>query len=188
MHIDGHGFASPARVIASPHVDRRPSGAGVRLVVIHNISLPAGHFGGTDIIRLFQGQLDCNAHPDYAALCGLRVSAHFLIRRSGELIQFASCHDRAWHSGVSSWQGWQKCNDFSIGIELEGTDQLAFEDAQYQQLNALLDAIRQLWPDVALAGHSDVAPGRKTDPGPCFDWTRVSQAGSRFRQSVMPSD
>ena len=175
MQIDGHGFASPARLIASPHVDQRPPDTRIRLVVIHNISLPAGHFGGTDIIRLFQGQLDCNAHPDYALLRGLRVSAHFLIRRSGELIQFASCLNRAWHSGVSSWDGWQKCNDFSIGIELEGTDHQAFEDMQYLQLNALLEAIRQHWPDIALAGHSDVAPGRKTDPGPCFDWARVRQ-------------
>ena len=173
MQIDEHGLATPAGLIATPHVDKRPSTADIRLVVIHNISLPPGSFGGDDIIRLFQGRLDCESRPDYSALRGLRVSAHFLIRRSGELIQFASCLDRAWHSGVSRWQGWQRCNDFSIGIELEGTDDLPFEDVQYSTLNTLLSAIRQRWPHIALAGHSDVAPGRKTDPGPCFDWQRI---------------
>ncbi len=173
MHIDEHGLAHPARLIATPHQDWRIARNDLRLVVIHNISLPAGTFGGEDVIRLFQGRLDCHARPDYVTLCTLRVSAHFLIRRDGELIQFASCYARAWHAGVSSWHNWQRCNDFSIGIELEGTDFQPFEAVQYTALRALLHAIRQRWPDIAITGHSDIAPNRKTDPGPCFNWSAI---------------
>ena len=182
IHSTGHGVdrlnsdmmtIPKVRFIASPHCDFRAHAHDIRLIVIHNISLPAGEFGGEDIIALFTGTLNTAVRPDYHALKGLRVSAHFLIRRDGELIQFVPVERRAWHCGVSAWRGWERCNDFSIGIELEGCDTTAFTDAQYAQLNALLILLRQQWPGVALAGHSDIAPGRKTDPGPYFDWKRI---------------
>lgn len=142
--------------------------------MIHNISLPAGEFGGDDIIRLFCGTLDRLNQLEYTSLKGLRVSAHFLIRRNGEIIQFVPLERRAWHCGVSSWQGWERCNDFSIGIELEGTDFTPFTQIQYQQLALLISQLRQQWPHIALTGHSDIAPGRKTDPGPYFDWSKIT--------------
>jgi AmpD protein len=142
-------------------------------VVIHAISLPPGEFGGPGIVDLFTNRLDPDAHPYYREIQGLRVSSHFLVRRDGSLLQFVPCSRRAWHAGVSTWMGRSSCNDFSIGIELEGCDQLAFEDAQYLALNRLLDELRRRYPIEALAGHSDIAPGRKTDPGPYFDWHRV---------------
>ena len=145
------------------------------LIVIHNISLPPGEFGGSAIADLFLNQLDCNAHPYYDAhLRGLRVSSHFLIRRDGALEQFVSCDARAWHAGVSNFFGRERCNDFSIGVELEGTDDTAFDDAQYATLGALVRALVAHYPIEALAGHADIAPGRKTDPGPCFDWSRLA--------------
>lgn len=171
--VDEAGWLSGARQIPSPNCDERPLGEPVRLVVIHAISLPPGEFGGTGIVALFTNQLDPAAHPYFREIQGLRVSAHFLIRRDGELIQFVSCVRRAWHAGVSSWMGRDRCNDFSIGIELEGCDQLAFDDAQYLALNRLLAALRSCYPIEAVAGHSDIAPGRKTDPGPCFAWHRL---------------
>lgn len=170
---DDSGWLPGARRIPSPNCDERPAGEVVRLVVIHAISLPPGEFGGPGIIDLFTNDLDPAAHPYYSGIQALRVSSHFLVRRDGELIQFASCARRAWHAGVSSWMGSMGCNDFSIGIELEGCDQLAFEDAQYLALNRLLVELRRRYPIEAMAGHSDIAPGRKTDPGPCFDWSRV---------------
>lgn len=150
-------------------------GTAISLVVIHGISLPPGQFGGDDVERLFTNTLDAAAHPAYASIAGLKVSAHFLIRRDGELVQFVSCHDRAWHAGVSSWQGRERCNEFSIGIELEGTDTVAYTPAQYRQLAALLPALRARYPLVAAVGHSDIAPGRKTDPGRAFDWARLAR-------------
>jgi len=167
------GWLPEARRLPSPNCDERPSGATVTLVVIHAISLPPREFGGPGILDLFANRLDPAAHPYYRQLEGLRVSAHFLIRRDGELIQFVPCGRRAWHAGVSSWQGRTACNDFSVGIELEGSDDVAFEDAQYERLRVLLGELRRRYPIEAVTGHSDIAPGRKTDPGPHFQWHRV---------------
>jgi len=157
----------------SPHHDERPEGAKVSLLVIHNISLPPGEFGGPWIDDLFMGRLDPGAHPYFREIAGLKVSAHFLIRRDGSLIQFVPCALRAWHAGVSSWRGRAGCNDFSIGVELEGADEGAFEDAQYDALRELVHALRAALPLRDVAAHSEVAPGRKTDPGPRFEWARL---------------
>ena len=142
------------------------------LLVLHNISLPPGQFGGTGVLDFFLNRLDHAAHPYYASLQGMRVSSHFFLRRDGELLQFVSCERRAWHAGVSRWLGRERCNDFSIGIELEGTDELSYADPQYDELVRLTREIRTRYPIQDIAGHSDIAPGRKTDPGPCFDWAR----------------
>ncbi len=171
--LDAEGWVTAARRVPSPNCDDRPAGEAIVLVVIHNISLPPGEFGGAAIEALFTNRLDPAAHPYYASLKDLRVSAHFLIRRDGELIQFVPCSKRAWHAGESCWRGRQRCNDFSLGIELEGSDDLPFTDAQYAVLAELLAALRTAYPLEAAAGHSDIAPGRKTDPGPYFDWGRV---------------
>ncbi len=144
--------------------------------MIHAISLPPGQFGGPGIEQLFTNRLDPAAHPYYREVAGLRVSSHFLVRRDGSLVQFVACGRRAWHAGVSVWQGRERCNDFSIGVELEGTDEQAFEDAQYTRLVALTQALRGRYPVTDLAGHADIAPGRKTDPGPYFDWARYRGA------------
>jgi AmpD protein len=170
--LDAQGWMRDARRIPSPNCDERPAGCAIELIVIHSISLPPGEFGGAGVIELFTNRLDPAGHPAYAAISGLKVSAHFLIRRDGEIIQFVACGMRAWHAGESSWKGRARCNDFSIGIELEGTDDSAFEDAQYTGLAALTRALRARYPIVACVGHSEVAPGRKTDPGPFFDWRR----------------
>lgn len=167
-----------ARRIDSPNCDERPPGAQISLLVIHAISLPPGQFGSEDIFRLFTNSLDRNAHPYFAQIEHLRVSAHFLIRRNGELIQFVSCQKRAWHAGISSWQGRERCNDFSIGIELEGCDKQAFEEAQYIALIELINELRARYPIDSIAGHADIAPGRKSDPGPCFDWQRLTIFGA----------
>jgi len=159
--------------VKSPNFDERPPGAKVEVVVIHNISLPPGEFGGPFIEDLFLNRLHPGAHPYFAGIAHLKVSAHFLVRRDGQVIQFVDTDQRAWHAGVSSWRGRERVNDFSVGIELEGTDDVAFEDAQYDALNALLDHLQERYGKLPLTGHSDVAPGRKTDPGPCFDWSRV---------------
>jgi N-acetyl-anhydromuramoyl-L-alanine amidase len=170
--IDERGVAGGARFIASPNWDERPTGLPVTLLVLHNISLPPGTFGGQAIIDLFLNALDHRSHPYYAGLRGTRVSTHFLIRRDGELIQFVACARRAWHAGSSTWQGRPRCNDFSVGVELEGSDDVAYDAAQYVQLMRLTHALRARYPLPDIAGHSDVAPGRKTDPGPRFDWAR----------------
>lgn len=175
MHIDARGYARTARQVASPNFDARPDDAVVSLVVIHGISLPPGRFGSDDVIRLFTNALDPKADAYFAGLAGLRVSAHFFIRRNGELIQFVSCSDRAWHAGVSTWRGRERCNDYSVGIELEGTDDLAYTARQYRRLATVLRALARRYPLQATVGHSDVAPGRKTDPGTAFDWTRLSR-------------
>ncbi|MFT3962583.1 1,6-anhydro-N-acetylmuramyl-L-alanine amidase AmpD [Propionivibrio sp.] len=171
------GWLDGVRRVPSPNCDDRPEGEAVSLIVIHAISLPPSQFGGGDIERLFTNTLDPGAHPYFAGICVLRVSAHFLIRRDGEVIQFVSCDRRAWHAGVSRWQGRERCNDFSIGIELEGCDELPFEDVQYARLVGLIGRICAYYPVVALAGHADIAPARKTDPGPCFAWRRLAVAG-----------
>ena len=162
-----------ARVVASPNFDVRPNALPIELIVIHSISLPPGIYGGLGVEQLFTNQLDPAAHPYYAQIADLRVSSHFFIRRDGELVQFVPVALRAWHAGVSSWQGRERCNDFSIGIELEGDDETPFEDAQYQTLQGLLKSLVEQWPIKAITSHAYIAPVRKTDPGPCFDWTRV---------------
>jgi N-acetyl-anhydromuramoyl-L-alanine amidase len=172
VHITGAGRIEGARFIASPNCDERPAACPVDLLVIHHISLPPGEFGGTGIFELFTNRLDPAAHPYYEAIATTKVSAHFLIRRDGELIQFVPCAKRAWHAGESSWKGRSGCNDFSIGVELEGTGEVAFTAAQYRRLAALTRALKARYPIRDLVGHSDIAPGRKTDPGPLFDWTR----------------
>lgn len=174
LEIDQDGFASQARIITSPNQDVRPENTEVDMIVIHNISLPPHQYGGEGIAQLFTNKLNPEEHPYYAEIAHLRVSSHFLIRRTGELLQFVSCNQRAWHAGVSQWQGRERCNDFSVGIELEGSDIEAFEDAQYVTLYALIKALHQRYPIRHVVGHSDIAPGRKTDPGPFFDWQRLS--------------
>jgi AmpD protein len=171
MQIDAQGLLTGCEIIPSPNCDDRPNGA-ITLLVIHNISLPPDEFGGDGVQQLFTNTLDANEHPYYAMIADFKVSAHFFIRRDGRIIQFVSCLKRAWHAGESCWQGRSRCNDYSLGIELEGTDTLPFTGAQYAALRALTLAIRAAYPIVGIAGHSDIAPQRKTDPGQCFDWTR----------------
>jgi len=156
----------------SPNADARPDAIDISLLVIHNISLPPGQFGGTEIIDFFCNRLDVSTHPWLDRLRGVRVSAHFLVRRDGSVIQFVACGERAWHAGVSNFEGRSACNDFSIGIEVEGTDTQPFEDAQYAALACLTRALRAHYPLRAVRGHEHIAPGRKTDPGPYFDWAR----------------
>ena len=172
------GWMSAAQRIDSPNNDDRPAGEAISLVVVHAISLPPAQFGSDDIVRLFTNSLDPEAHPYFSAISALRVSAHFLIRRDGVLIQFVSCLRRAWHAGESSWNGRERCNDFSIGIELEGCDELPFEEAQYLRLVDLIQSLCTCFPIAAVVGHSDIAPGRKTDPGQCFDWQRLAALGT----------
>ena len=176
MRIDEHGLAEDARFIPSPNHDERPAGCGISLLVIHNISLPPNEYGGDGIIELFTNRLDPTAHPYYETIRGLEVSSHFLIRRDGELIQFVPCTQRAWHAGASNWRGRERCNDFSIGIELEGSDFEPFTDAQYKTLARLSKALHTAYPIADVVGHSDIAPGRKTDPGPFFDWVRYRRS------------
>jgi len=180
MKINATGYLQEAIQIPSPNHDERPANTLIRLLVIHNISLPPDDFSGNAIIELFTNQLNCNAHPYYQALRDLKVSSHFLIRRQGEIIQFVSCTKRAWHAGQSCWQGIDRCNDFSIGIELEGSDTIPFEAIQYEQLTALTKALFQAYPLEHIVGHSDIAPTRKTDPGPFFDW-------KHFRETIQTS-
>jgi AmpD protein len=161
------------RIVDCPNCDERPPGTEVTLAVIHCISLPPGEFGGDAIERLFTNRLDPGAHPYYRDIAALRVSAHFLIRRDGETVQFVPVERRAWHAGVSSWRGRGRCNDFSVGIELEGSDEGPFEDAQYLALAQLLGRLRARLPLRDIAAHSDLAPGRKRDPGARFDWPRL---------------
>ena len=171
------GWADGIRRISSPNHDERPAGAAVSLIVIHAISLPPAQFGSDDIARLFTNTLIPEAHPYFSGISDLKVSAHFLIRRDGETIQFVSCNRRAWHAGVSCWNGRERCNDFSIGIELEGCDHLPFEEVQYLRLIALTRLVCGHYPIESITGHSDIAPGRKTDPGPCFSWQKLSGEG-----------
>jgi AmpD protein len=176
MKLDDAGLVAEARYLPSPNCDDRPVDAGIDLLVIHNISLPPGEFGGDAIADLFLNRLDPQAHPYYEGIANLRVSSHFLIRRDGALLQFVPCAKRAWHAGLSQWCGRERCNDFSIGIELEGADDLPFSDAQYECLFVLARTLYARYPIQASVGHSDIAPGRKTDPGPHFSWTRYFSA------------
>lgn len=175
LHILPDGWIKDVRRIQSPNHNERPPGTGISLVVIHNISLPPSQYDGEGVIQLFTNQLNPDEHPYYREIYQRTVSAHFFIRRSGELIQFVSCLHRAWHAGVSNWAGKENCNDFSIGIELEGSDFDQFETAQYVTLKNLLGALKCTYPISGITGHSDIAPGRKTDPGPFFEWERIKE-------------
>lgn len=178
------GWWSGARACPSPNQGPRPAGLPVDLVVLHSISLPAGRYGGPEVEDLFLNRLDCSAHPSFESLRGVQVSAHFFLRRSGELLQFVALHRRAWHAGLSQFQGRENCNDFSVGIELEGLEGLSFEPAQYRALVQLLRALRIQLPLRHVVGHEHVAPGRKRDPGPGFDWAllrrRLRWSAARF--------
>ena len=170
------GLLRGARQVLSPHFDERPAGIGPELLVVHGITLPPGEFGGPWIDRLFTGTLASDAHPFFRELEGLRASAHVLIRRDGQLVQYVPFGARAWHAGQSEYRGRSGCNDFSIGVELEGTDDTPYADAQYDALASLTGTLLSAYPSLsaeAIVGHSDIAPGRKTDPGPSFDWKRL---------------
>ncbi|GAB5453499.1 MAG: 1,6-anhydro-N-acetylmuramyl-L-alanine amidase AmpD [Halioglobus sp.] len=174
-----NGWLKQAERVSSPNYGPRPPGSQPELLVVHNISLPPGRYGGPFIEQLFTNCLDWSAHPYFAEIRGMEVSSHFLIRRCGALSQFVSCDDRAWHAGASTYCGRENCNDFSIGIELEGTDEEPYSDAQYAELTRLTLALLAHYPTLhaeAIVGHSDIAPGRKTDPGPAFDWSRYRSA------------
>jgi len=173
----GNAWLQGVRRVPSPNCDQRPAASEPELVVIHSISLPAGRFGTPHVEALFCNRLDVNAHPSFPEIARLRVSAHVLIRRDGELVQFVPFTRRAWHAGASCYDGRECCNDFSIGIELEGCDWQPFEDAQYRCLASLVRLLKAAWPAIGadrLVGHSDIAPGRKTDPGPHFDWRKLT--------------
>lgn len=173
------GLLAGPRQVISPHWDERPGGAVPDLIVIHGISLPPGEFGGPWIDRLFTGNLPPDEHPFFKDVAGRRVSAHALIRRDGEIVQYVPFGGRAWHAGSSEYQGRKACNDFSIGIELEGDDERPYEEAQYASLNALIEALLENYETLSrerIAGHSDIAPGRKTDPGSGFDWSKIRRA------------
>ena len=176
MQIDStSGLIQGASYVASPNCDARPEGAPIDILVVHSISLPPGRFGGRGIEQLFCNTLNPDDHPYYCEIQNLKVSAHILIRRNGQLVQFVPLHRRAWHAGLSYCEGRSCINDFSVGVELEGTDDLPFEDAQYESLAKLTRSLRQAYPAITperIYGHCDIAPGRKTDPGPTFDWKR----------------
>ncbi len=177
------GWWSAASAVPSPNFGPRPAGAAVSLVVVHSISLPPGAYGGDAIEKFFTNRLDFDAHPYFDALRGMEVSAHFVIRRNGELLQFVSCDERAWHAGRSSWRGRENCNDVSVGIELEGLEGSTFEAAQYVRLARVVRALSRRYAIDDVVGHEHVAPGRKQDPGPGFDWLRLARAlrGARPR-------
>ncbi len=180
------GWWSGAQRRASPNFGPRPAGSAITLVVVHSISLPPGAYGGPDVERLFTNTLDCDAHPYYDRLRGVEVSAHFFLRRDGGLLQFVSCDERAWHAGRSCWRGRAGCNDWSIGIELEGLEGQRFEPVQYRRLAELLRALARCYPIEEVVGHEHVAPGRKADPGPGFDWARLARALRRRRPVLAP--
>jgi N-acetyl-anhydromuramoyl-L-alanine amidase len=173
MRLSADGWLKGCRRVESANHDERPGGEAPILLVVHSISLPPGEYGGDGIERLFTNRLDPAAHPYFREIEGLRVSAHFLIRRGGELVQFVPTSRRAWHAGESNWRGRTRCNDFSVGVELEGADDAPFEPVQYERLVELIRALRKTLPLRDIAAHSEIAPGRKTDPGAEFDWTRL---------------
>jgi AmpD protein len=173
--LGADGWCAGAQRYATPHCDARPDPADITLLVIHNISLPAGRFGTPHVPDLFTGRLDYNADPAFADLRGLRVSSHFFVRRDGRVLQCVSANDRAWHAGRSAFHGREKCNDFSIGVELEGTDDTPFTPDQYAALAALTVALQKRYPLTDIQGHQHIAPGRKTDPGPLFDWRNYNE-------------
>jgi AmpD protein len=179
------GLLGGVRQVLSPHFDARPAGVAPELIVVHGISLPAGEFGGPWIDRLFTGNLPPDAHPSFRDTAALRVSAHAVIRRDGALTQYVPFGMRAWHAGRSEYRGRSGCNAFSIGIELEGADAIPYADAQYESLGALVAALLEAYPTLSserIAGHSDIAPGRKTDPGPAFQWARLRDLLTEHRR------
>ncbi len=180
------GWYAPARAIPSPNHGPRPVGVQPTVVVLHSISLPAGQYGGDAIERLFCNRLDPLAHPSFAALAGLEVSSHFVIRRTGRLVQYVSCERRAWHAGRSRWRGIDNCNDHSIGIELEGLEGERFDEAQYPVLIALMGALARRYPLCEVVGHEHIAPGRKGDPGAGFDWRRFARGLGWSRARFAP--
>jgi AmpD protein len=185
----GTGLLDWARQVPSPNCDDRPAGVEPDLIVVHGISLPPGEFDGPWIDLLFTNALPRDAHPYFETVADLRVSAHLLVRRTGEVVQYVPFHRRAWHAGVSSWEGRERCNDFSIGIELEGTDHSPYESTQYAMLARVITALCRSYPlltPTRLVGHSDVAPGRKSDPGPSFDWPRLRSL-VQFELEVAPA-
>ncbi|WP_417070112.1 1,6-anhydro-N-acetylmuramyl-L-alanine amidase AmpD [Niveibacterium terrae] len=179
---DAQGWLSGVRRVPSPNFDSRPEGSVIDLLVVHAISLPPEQFGGPGIEQLFTNTLDPLEHPYYEGIHALRVSSHLLVRRGGEVLQFVPCLERAWHAGVSSFAGKSRCNDFSLGIELEGSDAQPFEAVQYRVLAALITSLARCHPLADVVGHSDVAPGRKTDPGPHFDWAKLVEDLSVLRE------
>jgi AmpD protein len=186
------GLLAGARAVESPNHDARPGGLEPELIVVHGISLPPGEFGGPWIDRLFTNALPADAHPYFAAIRDLRVSSHVLIARNGRITQYVPFGARAWHAGASHWRGRGNCNDFSVGVELEGTDESPYDRRQYTALAGLVAALQSAYPSLAegwIAGHSDIAPGRKTDPGPAFDWARLERGlrrrGAAFRREVL---
>lgn len=185
------GWWCRARACPSTNFGPRPPGMEIDLVVLHSISLPPGVYGGHAIERFFTNQLDWSEHPYFETIRGLRVSSHFVIRRTGQTLQFVSCEQRAWHAGASAWRGQENCNDFSIGIELEGLEGEHFEPAQYNRLLELLRAVSRRYPIRAIAGHEHIAPGRKGDPGGAFDWVwlrrQLRWASGRFPEMAPPS-
>ncbi len=172
LELTESGVLKGCRFVPSPNCDDRPTDAQITLLVIHNISLPPNLFGGDAILRFFTNNLDYGAHPYFNTLKDVKVSAHFLIRRDGEIIQFVPCSKRAWHAGASCWGGRERCNDFSIGVELEGSDVTPFTDAQYSVVATLSQIIKAKYPVEEIVGHADISPGRKTDPGPFFNWEK----------------
>lgn len=193
LRVDAQGWLAGIRRAPSPHADERPAGSRAELVVIHGVSLPPGEFGGPWVEDFFAGRLDVSRHPYFAEIAALRVAPHVFVQRNGEVVQFVSCLRRAWHAGRSQWHGREECNDFSIGIELEGADDIPYTDMQYAALARLVPALRKAYPDIgddAVVGHCDVAPGRKTDPGPAFDWRRLARllarAGYNLPRSPTP--
>ena len=182
------GWWRHATRVRSPNCNERPPGERVTLAIVHSISLPPGEYGGDAVPRLFTNRLDTRAHPYYARLEGLRVSAHFFVRRDGTLVQFVSCDERAWHAGASRWHGREGCNDWSVGIELEGLEGEPFERAQYRSLGRLLRALARRYPIAEVVGHEHVAPGRKGDPGPRFDWRKLARVlDSRIETPFAPA-
>jgi AmpD protein len=178
LFIDDAGWLESVEVIKSPNFDARPENCSIKLVVVHGISLPPGEYGGGHIQNFFCNQLDPSAHEYFASICSMTVSAHCLVERDGNIVQFVSFQGRAWHAGESAWRGEAACNNYSVGIELEGCDDQAYADAQYHSLAGLITALRTRYPDIdinGVTGHSDIAPGRKTDPGPAFDWEKLKK-------------
>jgi len=170
------GLIGPARICLSPNRDDRPVGCGIDAVILHGISLPPGEFGGNEVEALFLNTLDWDAHPYFQEIRGMQVSAHLLLRRTGELVQFVPFGERAWHAGESCFRGRPRCNDYTIGIEIEGEDETPYDDRQYTALPGILLALQEAYPVLSpreIAAHSDIAPGRKNDPGPAFDWLRL---------------
>jgi AmpD protein len=188
-YLGDSGLLPAAIYIPSPNSDDRPEGSVIELLIVHNISLPPGEFGGPWIDQLFTNQLPAAAHPYFATVADLRVSSHLLVRRGGEVVQYVPFHRRAWHAGVSSWQGRERCNDFAIGIELEGADDLPYESTQYAMLARVIAMLCRSYPGLSperVVGHSDIAPGRKTDPGLAFDWPRLRSL-VQFELEVAPA-